>query len=96
MPLLVLNNWALIFFSVLQENICFGTHQKCLGQGASNEYPKHMFSRRNKKDMDTSSYLEVCCDYLLEMSHQVNYKYNEDYNMGFHGYIRKYQHFWVE
>ena len=41
------NVW--IFFLFLQENICCGHSLEAPHRGASNEYPQHMFSCRNKK-----------------------------------------------
>ena len=38
-----------IFFLFLHENICCGYSLEAPQRGASNEYPQHMFSWRNKK-----------------------------------------------
>ena len=40
-----------IFFLFLDENICCGKSLEA-PQGASNEYPQHMFSSRNKKNIN--------------------------------------------
>ena len=42
---------ALIFFLFLHENICCGYSLEVPCRGASNEYPQHMFSWRNKKNI---------------------------------------------
>ena len=47
------------FFLFLEENICCGYSLEVPHQGASNEYPQHMFSLRNKK------YLSYNLDTLL-------------------------------
>ena len=49
----------LISFLFLDENICCGYSLEAPRRGASNEYPQHMFSSRNKKKyyVDTPSYL---------------------------------------
>ena len=41
----------IIFFLFLHENICCGYSLEVPQRGASNEYPQHMFSLRNKKDI---------------------------------------------
>ena len=41
----------LIFFLYFHENICCGYSLEAPCQGASNEYPQHMFSKRNKKNI---------------------------------------------
>ena len=41
------NQKLLIFFLFLRENICCGYSLEAPHGGASNEYPQHMFSRRN-------------------------------------------------
>ena len=41
----------LISFLFLNENICCGYSLEAPCQGASNEYPQHMFSLRNKKNI---------------------------------------------
>ena len=53
---------VLIFFLFLHENIFCGYSLETPRQGASNEYPQHMFSWRNKKTIkpDTHSYLDLC------------------------------------
>ena len=38
-----------LFFLFLGKNICCGYSVQAPRQGASNEYPQHMFSSRNKK-----------------------------------------------
>ena len=38
-----------LIFSYLQENTCCGFSSEVPHRGASNEYPQHMFSWRNKK-----------------------------------------------
>ena len=43
----------LIVFLFLHENICCGYSLEAPRQGASNEYPQHMFSWRNKKNINT-------------------------------------------
>ena len=50
----------LVSFLFLHENICCGYSLEAPRRGASNEYPQHIFSLRNKKDkyyVDTPSYL---------------------------------------
>ena len=42
---------VLIFFLFIYENICCGYSLEVLCGGASNEYPQHMFSWRNKKNV---------------------------------------------
>ena len=42
------NQNVLIFFLFLHENLCSGDSFELLCQSASNEYPQHMFSWRNK------------------------------------------------
>ena len=39
-------------FLFLHENICCGYSLEAPHRGASNEYPQHMFSWRNKKNID--------------------------------------------
>ena len=41
----------IIFFLFLDENICCGYSLEVPQRGTSNEYPQHMFSSRNKKDI---------------------------------------------
>ena len=41
----------MIFFLFLHENICCGYSLEAPRRGASNEYPQHMFSWRNKKNI---------------------------------------------
>ena len=41
----------IIFFLFLDENICCGYSLEAPRWGASNKYPQHMFSLRNKKDI---------------------------------------------
>ena len=48
---LFFNQILLIFFLFLLENICCGYSSEAPRQGASDEYPQHMFSRRNKKNI---------------------------------------------
>ena len=45
----------MIFFLFLHENICFGYSLEAPLRGASNEYQQHMFSWRNKKDINIFS-----------------------------------------
>ena len=40
-----------IFFLFLHENICCGYSSEALHRGASNEYPQHMYSWRNQKNI---------------------------------------------
>ena len=47
----LLNLKVLIFFLLLHENICCGYSLEAPHRGASNEYPQHMFSWRNKKSI---------------------------------------------
>ena len=52
----------IIFFLFLDENICCGYSLEAPRRGASNEYPEHMFSLKNKKhisifQMKKASYL---------------------------------------
>ena len=59
----------IIFFLFLKENICCGYSLEAPQGGASNEYPQHMFSLRNKKDissfrMKKVPYLLLCCEAL--------------------------------
>ena len=42
-----------IFFLFLHENICCGYSLEVPHRGTSNEYPQHMFSWRNKKNINT-------------------------------------------
>ena len=42
-----------IVFLFLDENICCGYSLEASQQGISNEYPQHMFSSSNKKNIDT-------------------------------------------
>ena len=49
------NQKLLISFLFLHENICCGYLSEASHQGASNEYPQHMFSWRNKKNI----YLDI-------------------------------------
>ena len=53
----------IIFFLFLDENICCEYSLEAPQQGASNEYPQHMFSLRNKKDI--SSFWMKKMPYLL-------------------------------
>ena len=41
----------IIFFLFLHKNICCGYSLEAPRRGASNEYPQHMFSWSNKKDI---------------------------------------------
>ena len=65
------------------------THNICFRDGgASNEYPQHMFSWRNKKNIMwipplICSYVALSGEALLMSTH----------NICFHGEIRKYHHF---
>ena len=43
----------IIFFLFLHEKICCGYSLEAPRRGASNEYPQHMFSLRNKKDISS-------------------------------------------
>ena len=43
------NNWR-IFWTVLHKNICCGYSLESPHWGDSNEYPQHMFLRRNKQN----------------------------------------------
>ena len=43
----------LIVLLFLDENICCGYSLEAPRRGASNEYPQHMFSLGNKKNIDT-------------------------------------------
>ena len=43
----------LIVFLFLDENVCCGYSLEAPWRGASNEYPQHMFSLKNKKNIDT-------------------------------------------
>ena len=45
------NPKVLILFLLLHENICYGYSLEAPRRGASNEYPQHMFSWRNKKNI---------------------------------------------
>ena len=45
------NQKLLIFFLCLHENICCGYSLEAPHRGASNEYPQHMFSWKNKKNI---------------------------------------------
>ena len=54
-----------MFFLFLHENICCGYSLEAPQRGASNDYPQHMFSWRNKKDisifrMKKAPYLLLC------------------------------------
>ena len=58
-----------IFFLFLHKNICCGYSLEAPRRGASNEYPQHMFSWRNKKNINTfglkkASYQELW--YILQ------------------------------
>ena len=53
----------IIFFLFLDENICCGYSLEAPHQGASNEYPQHMFLLRNKKDISIFQMKKV--PYLL-------------------------------
>ena len=46
---LFFNQKVSIFFLFLNENICCGYSLEAPCRGASNEYPQHMFSSKNKK-----------------------------------------------
>ena len=55
----------IIFFLFLNKNICCGYSLEAPRRGASNEYPQHMFSWWNKKDisifwMKKAPYLLLC------------------------------------
>ena len=45
------NPKVLIFFLFSHKNICCGYSLEAPQRGASNEYPQHMFLRRNKKNI---------------------------------------------
>ena len=45
------NQKVSIFFLFLNENICYGYSLEAPHRGTSNEYPQHMFSLRNKKNI---------------------------------------------
>ena len=49
MKSLALNNWALIFFLFLHENICCGFSLKAPQLGTSNEYHKYVFVEKQEK-----------------------------------------------
>ena len=49
--LLFFNQKVMIFFLFLHKNICCGYSLEAHWRGASNEYPQHMFSWRNKKNV---------------------------------------------
>ena len=54
-----------MFFLFLHKNICCGYSLEAPRRGASNEYPQHRFSWRNKKDtsifrMKKAPYLWLC------------------------------------
>ena len=53
----------LISFLFLHENICCGYSLEASQQGASNEYPQHMFSWRNKKNIMWIP--RLICSYVL-------------------------------
>ena len=58
-------SWWLIFL-FLHENVCCGYSLKASHRSTSNEYPQHMFSWWNKKNINIfgwkkASYLEQCC-----------------------------------
>ena len=56
------------FFLCLLENICCGYSLEVPQQGTSNEYPQHIFSRRNKKKLPESpSCLELCLIFVCYM-----------------------------
>ena len=67
MVLFFFNQKVLTFFLFLHENICFRYSLEAPCQGASNEYPQHMFSWRNKKKYfpDNPSCLELCYNTLI-------------------------------
>ena len=44
------NQKLLIFFLILNANICCGYSLEVPHQGVSNDYPQHMFSWRHKKN----------------------------------------------
>ena len=46
-------------FLFLHENICCGYSLEVPRRGTSNEYPQHMFSWRNKKNMNTFGLKEM-------------------------------------
>ena len=52
-----------MFLLFLDENICCGYSLEAPRQGASNEYPQHMLSLRNKKDISSFPMKKV--PYLL-------------------------------
>ena len=56
----------LIFFLFLDENICCGYSLEAPHRGASNEYPQHMFSSRNKKNIMWIPPLICSYEYLLK------------------------------
>ena len=49
----------LIFFLFLHENLCCGYLLEAPHRGASNEYPQHSFSWKNKKTINTSWLVKV-------------------------------------
>ena len=80
------NPKVLIFFLFLHENICCGYSLDAPCRGTSNEYPQHMFSWRNKKNIYripsliqtyavTSFYLELCLQIMSFIcdSHKVDF-----------------------
>ena len=71
----------MIFFLFLNENICCGYSLEVPRRGTSNEYPQHMFSLRNTKDIGifqmkkapylllsliTSFHLDFCASIKIE------------------------------
>ena len=47
------SGYQINIFLFLHENTCCGYSLEAPQQGASNEYPQHMFSWRNKKNINT-------------------------------------------
>ena len=56
----------LTFSLYIEENICCGYSLEVPHRGTSNEYPQHMFSSRNKKNI----YLII---WILFLARSVNY-----------------------
>ena len=61
----------IIFFLFLDEYMCYGYSLEALRRGASNEYPQHMYSSRNKNvisifRMKKAPYL-LLCEYLVKI-----------------------------
>ena len=62
-----------IFFLFLNENICFGYSLEAPRRGASNEYPQHMFSLRNKKDI-SSFWMKNCLSVAMDTGCRLPYQ----------------------